>query len=245
MRQIHSASTVIWLLNGFDKTPILNANIKCNGKSWPYVKKPDGHYVFLNMYDGIYRFDVECWGFGRKSYDVEIQGGKGVEIEDQLFYNKNFKGLYSLKKITLLLKSKGVALKDKDVKVAIDDKISCLKIIEFKGEEDKKIKINGTNNKLFVMQQYLDDENDLLKIVDYDLRSKEYTIEMEKDKNLNIDFYLRPIWNLKTDSMGEIIIPIIGLFMPNDEVNFLIMIDEKSYSVKAEVKNSNVVSMDL
>lgn len=245
MRQMHSASTVIWLLNGFDKTPILNANIKCNGKPWPYVKKPDGHYVFLNMHDGLYHFDVECWGFGKKSYDIEIRGGKGTEIEDQLFYNKNFKGLYSLKKITLLLKINGSVLKDKEVKLAIDDKVSCLKVIEFKGGEENKIKINGTNNKLFVMQQYLDDENDLLRIVDYDLISKEYTIEMEKNKQLNTDFYLRPIWNLKTDSMGEIIIPIIGVFMPNDTVTFLVTIDGKNYSVKAAVENSNVVSIDL
>lgn len=245
MRCLHSASTVIWLLNGFDKTPILNANITCNGKHWPYVRKPDGHYVFLDMHDGIYNFVVDCWGFDKKSYEVEIKNGKGVEIKDQLYYNKHFKDIYKLKKIVISLKKDGQSLANKDVKVIINDKIAFLKVIESDYDNEYKIKINGGYNKLYLMQEYLDNEDRLLFFYGYDSDTKKYLVKQDDDKKTSTDFYLRPAWNLKTDDAGEIIIPVQTLFMPGKKVSFLILVDEQSFSVEADVDDERSVSVDI
>ena len=231
VRRLHTASTIFWLINGFDKMPIVTANISCNGRSWPHIRKNDGHYVFLNMHDGKYRFHIECWGFNSKSYDVEIKNGNICEIFDQLYYNKKFKGLHNLRKIFLSLEHDGEKLKDRNVQIIINNYLPFLGTKDFSKDQKSKIKINGNYNYLFLKQKYMIDEKNFIFIDSYD--GEYFILSDDSDfDDLKAESVLKPAWELLTDENGEIVLPIHPVFMSKNNIEIIVRSNDLESRVK-------------
>lgn len=253
MKTLNKASIVFLLINNFNKKPITDAIITCKNSRHACVNKMDGYYVFLNMEDSTYEFDIKCMGYESKSYKVELNSNTGDDIAEiivALNYSRENYMIYNLEKFLFEIKQDGELVKDTEVLIKLDSKVPFLRVIEPIEKDTNKVTINSSYNGNLLIQEYHCDKYKDREIIfiGYDQEQGCYLSKDKFNEDIQPGALLLPIWKLKTDKNGVAMLPFYQVFMQDNEIKFTAMIDEKKskFSVDLlEFKKNKEVHVDV
>lgn len=245
---INEASIVIQLLNGFNKTPILNADITCNGKHIPFIKKNSGHYIFINMHKANYIFKINAFGFEQKTLTVDLTDTSVNPLTHviSLNYTMSHPQISAMRKIVCTLKNKNKVLANTEVKLRLDTKVPQLRVIEPMTKGEKEVYLNSDFNTMFLFQSFSYEKKTNMDILfnSYDIEKKAYLNTTIFKSKVIEGGLLSPVWNLKTDENGILIIPIDNTFFQNDMLDFTAFIGKKSTNIVVE-KPKDTLYIDI
>ena len=246
MKEMHRSSVVFLFLNNYNKESINSVKILCNNKLVPYIRKSSGHCIFANMEKGKYVFDVSANGYYSKTYKVDIDGSN-IEIVDVLNINKVNPIVRNINAITITFTGQhSKPLKDVNVLVRLDTRVPELRVVEV-SLDNKSFKLNASYNKSILYNYYTlgRDFSASIKITGYDALEGSYLYSCKKDLNdVKAGDILKPIWNFKTNYLGEMLLPVIPLFMNKDEISFSILLGEKEYNLTAPNSGDQYLSIE-
>lgn len=245
---INEASIVIQLINEFDKRPILNANITCNGRHIPFIKKDTGHYVFINMHNGNYLFDIDAFGFEKKTVTVDLTSSS---VSPQLHivrlnYLMNHPRIPGMKKIVFTVKNKDKLISNRDIKLRLDTKVSQLRVIDPMVKGSKEVVLNSDFNSRFLFQEYSYEKKPNLNILftGFDYEKKAYLNDEPFKSKVAEGGLLNPVWNFVTDDNGVFVLPIDNTFLQKNVLDFTVFAGKKSSNIVVEIKD-NTTNVDV
>lgn len=248
MKVINKASIVFSLIDNYNKAPLTNCIIKCNGKNGSYLKKRDGYYIFLNLEDGHYDFEFSCEGFMPEHYSVDLKDDKEL-VKAVISFNYKIDNIFvfNMNKVVFNLKDNDKPLINADVKVQLDTKVTFLRVIEPIKKGSNLIKINSDFNTRLMFQEYYYSKKPDFKVVfsSYDRDNLAYENQINADKDIAPDGLLYPIWHFKTDSRGSFVLPINPVFILKDEVDLTLNINNKDIKIKTKTNSTEYVNIDI
>lgn len=247
MRVINKASVVFLVLDDYTKEPLTGVTIKCNGELIPYVKKNDGYNVFINMSPGKYRFELFKRGFISMAYEAEVTEVQPVQFVVPMKYSMDNLSANALSKIVFTIKKDGAALTDCNVKIRLNTKVPCLRLIEPIPKGKNTAVINSDYNKRFLYQEYNYDKKSTVDVffTGYDPEKQVYlTKEFYKSK-VPEGGLLRPVWRFITSGRGEFILPINRMFISDGETEFAVSVGDKTVTKKIDVNGNNHVTVEV
>ncbi|MDO4503578.1 MAG: carboxypeptidase-like regulatory domain-containing protein [Clostridia bacterium] len=224
MRVIHKASLVFKLKDLYSKAPVINAVILCNGKQNPYTRKDDGYYVFSNLYPGNYTINISCKGYIDMEFSVALQENETRVTEFYLPYamdNVNFSRITRFE-ITLFHRKEFV--KNEDISIILKNEYKILKLLEPVEQSGDFLKLNIEELVSNIIGQkflYVVDNKEFeLEIFGYDAEKKCYILKDNVSEKIEPNGVFYPMWNLKTNADGKILIPFMPQFMKDSNLNF-------------------------
>lgn len=240
MRIIHKASLVFLLKDVYSKNPITNAVILCNGKQNPYTRKSDGHYVFSNLYPGNYDIEISCKGYAGINFSVNLKENETQILNFNMSYTADNSALTYITRFDMNITHLKQKLISSNITLKLKNEASFLKMIEPAEQGSSEIKLNLDDMVNGIMgQQYLytvNKKNYELCILGYDKEKKCYTLEEPLAEKLEPEGKFYPVWHLKTDSAGRLIMPIIDQFMKDDTLVFELTTEELRGKASFDVK---------
>lgn len=247
MKELSKASVIFHVMDDYFKTPITNAMLKCSDDSAEYIKKNDGYYVFLNLQRRTYNFTITCAGYNDVNYEVELKDNEPVEIRLSMQASMGDISRMNIDKIVFNLYNDGSLVINKDLIIRLDTKVSFLKVIDPISRGSSLIGINYDYNKNLLFQEYYYDKalDTSLFIVSYDWGKNKYKTREPYQFKANPGGYLRPIWRVKTDKNGRVVLPINAFFINEKNAEFTIICDDLEATVSSEISNNAVVDVNL
>ncbi len=238
MRTLYRASLAILLTDMYTKEPIANAVILCDGKQIRYSKATGGYYAFSNLYPKKYRVDIICKGFLDIRLDLEVRANETKTIMMNLPYALDNAQMQREKRFEIQVNKDGMPWKDSNVRFKLVDDLNFLKVLQPVKKRKNKIVFNMENNKSFVFQRYAyrnqGTENEFY-IYGYDISKSDYFMKDPAEVELSPGGKLYPIWDLKTDENGKVILPIFRQFMKGSKARFEVFAGGKYAKMKLSV----------
>lgn len=239
MRVIHKASLVFLLKDVYFKYPLTDAVILCNGKQNPYTRKNDGHYVFSNLYPGKYDIEISCKGYTDINFSVDLKENETKIMSFDMSYTADNSALTHLTRFEINVTHRKQKLINSDISLTLKNEASFLKLIEPVEENNSEIKLNLEEMVNGIMgQKYiytLKRKDYEIYILGYDKEKKCYTLREPVVEKLEPGGKFYPVWDLKTDSTGRIIMPMIDQFMKEDNLTFECKTEEFKGKVSFDV----------
>lgn len=252
MRVLYKASLVFLLTDMYSRIPVKYASILCNGKQNPYTKKESGHYVFSNLYPGKYRIDIICKGFADVRMDLDVRANETRTIIMNLPYASDNDLVSKLSRLEMSVSVDGVLLKNKDVRIKLKNDLNFLKVIEPIKANTDTVSLNIEKNSGLTLQKYAYNVNGTeneFYIYSYDPGSSQYLTEDLIPYDLVPGGMLYPIWDLRTDDKGKVILPILKQFMKGNQLQLEVFANGKyemlTTRVPDESKGEKVVYIDV
>ncbi len=224
MRVIHKASLVFLLKDIYYKAPIVTASILCNGKQNPYTRKRDGYYVFSDLYPMDYDISISCKGYTDINFSVKLKENETKVMTFDMPYTADNSNLTRLTRFELTLYNGKKKILNHDVSFKLKNNISFIKLIEpiSAGNEEMKLNLEEFTSGI-IGQKYIykiGKKKQEIEISGYDSDKKCYTLKEPLSEDLREGGRFYPIWNLKTDGAGRLIMPLISQFMKDDILEF-------------------------
>lgn len=223
MRVIYRASLVVLLKDIYSKIPITTAVILCNGKQNPYTRKNDGYYVFSNLYPGDYNINISCKGYTDLNFSVNLQENETKVMTFDMPYTVDNPNITNLTRFEITMFENKQPLADLDVTLKLKNDSGFLKLIKPVKAGSYDIKLNVDMLSGVIGQKYIykvkRKEHEVF-LFGYDQEKKCYILKEPLSEELESDGKFHPVWNLKTDYMGRLIMPIIGQFMGDSTIKF-------------------------
>lgn len=226
MRVIHRAALVFMLKDIYSKMPITNAVILCNGKQNPYTRKKDGYYVFSNLYPMDYEISISAKGYIDLNFNVTLRENETQVHNYDMSYSVDNESLTHLTKFEITVSHKKERLKDTEVKLVLKNEAKFMKVIEAAQAGTDELKLNLDMMPSLIGQNYIYEfkkQKNEFFIWGYDNEKKVYTLKNPLENDIEPGGKVYPFWNLKTDSLGRITMPIISQFMTESNVDFEII----------------------
>ncbi len=247
IKELSKASVIFHIMDDYFKVPITNALLKCSDDSAEYIKKNDGYYVFLDLQSGTYNFTIICAGYNTVNYEVEVKGDEPVEIRLSMQASMGDISRMNIDKIVFNLYNDGSLLNNKDIIIRLDTKVSFLKVIDPISRGSNFISINYDYNKNLLFQEYYYDKalDTSIFLVSYDWEKNKYKTREPYQAKANPGGYLKPVWRMKTDKNGRVVLPINSFFMTEENAEFTIICDDLEATVSSEISNNAVVDVNL
>ena len=243
MRVIYKAALVFLLKDVYSKVPITTAVILCNGKQNPYTRKNDGYYVFSNLYPEDYNISIICSGHTDLNFAVTLKENETKVMTFDMPYtvdNPNLKNLTRFE-ITFFEHKKPVA--NTDITLKLKNEASFLKLVEPLEAGSVEIKLNIDEMLLGIIgQKYIykvKRKEHEIYFLSYDQEKKCYLLKDPLSEKLEKGGKFYPVWNLKTDGIGRLTMPLIGQFMKDDAIKFECMTGDLKASVSFEVNGEH------
>lgn len=222
MRLLHKASLVFLLKDVYSKYPVISAVILCNGKQNPYTRKNDGYYVFSNLNPGNYDIEISCKGYTDIKFLTELKENETKIMNFDMSYTSDNVNLSHVKRFDMTLKNKEQSFNDTEVTLELKNAASFLKLIEPAEAGAQEVKLNMEEMIVGIIgQKYIykfEDKETEIYLLGYDEEKKCYTLQDPLQEKLDPSGSFYPAWNVRTDSLGKIIMPFIGQFMKDDEI---------------------------
>ncbi len=222
MRLLHKASLVFLLKDVYSKYPVISAVILCNGKQNPYTRKNDGYYVFSNLNPGNYDIEISCKGYTDIKLSTELKENETKIMNFDMSYTSDNVNLSHVKRFDMTLKSKDQSFNDTEVTLELKNAASFLKLIEPAEAGSQEVKLNMEEMIVGIIgQKYIyrfEDKETEIYLLGYDEEKKCYTLQDPLQEKLEPNGSFYPVWNVRTDSLGKIIMPFIAQFMKDDKI---------------------------
>ncbi len=235
MRVIYKASLVFLLKDIYSKLPITTAAILCGGKQNPYTRKSDGYYVFSNLYPGGYDVNISCKGHTDLDFSVNLKENETKVMFFDMPYTADNPNLTNLTRFEITVLEGKKPIEDSDIILRLKNNAEFLKLIEPVEAGSNEIKLNVDMLNGIMGQKYIykvkGKEHEIF-FFGYDREKECYVLKDPIDEKLEKGGKFYPIWNLKTDYLGRLIMPLMGQFMKDDKIKFECI---KSDDLKANV----------
>ena len=223
MRVIHKASLAFLLKDIYSKMPVSNAVILCNGKQNPYTHKKSGHYVFSNLYPGEYEISISCKGYNSLNFPVVLRENETKEIVSDLSYSVDNQDMMRTTRIEAVCRHGKKILKNSGVRLKLKNELSFLKLIEPTEQNSDVLKLSVDMITGLLGQNYiyeLKKENREIFFWSYDQEKKAYISRDFQATKLEPGGKFYVVWDVKTDSKGRLIMPIMPQFMKESVLKF-------------------------
>lgn len=223
MRVIYKASLVFLLKDIYSKMPITTAVILCNGKQNPYTRKPDGHYVFSNLYPGTYDISISAKGYTDINFTAQVRENETRVMSFDMPYAVDNANLTHVTRFEILVKDGKEPLANADITLKLKNEASFLKLTEPSEAGSNELKLNIDMVSGLLGQQYVyrvkkQDHN--IYLYGYDSDKKCYFVENPLEQKLESEGKFYPCWNIQTDAVGRAVMPLISQFMKDDVIKF-------------------------
>lgn len=242
MRVIHKASLVILLKDIYSKMPVTSAVILCNGKQNPYTRKKDGHYVFSNLYPGEYEISVDCKGYNSLNFSITLEENKTKEIISDLSYQADNQNIMNVSRLEITCKRYKKNLENKQMILLLKNELSFLKLIENAESGSDELKLNTDMNFSLLGQKYIYEfkkEKTPLFFWSYNQEKEKYILKDNLENTLESGGKFYAVWDLKTDSSGRLVMPIMTSFMKDDILEFEIISDNTKSNIEVDVQGKH------
>lgn len=247
MKELNRVSLAFLLIDMFTKVPIIRAKIKCNGEVIPYTRKSNGYYVFVNILDKEYDFEISCDGYYTINKKIKVGVNNPIQYTLLMQSCLGDVSLYSKNKVIFDVKKSGKPFANQNVKLRLDTKVVFLKMISPIQKGNNLVEINYDYNTNLLFQEYYYDKNPNFPVffVGYDLDEKKYRIKEKSDVEVEKGGYLCPVWELKTDHNGRLLFPINSFFISKETANFTLIANSMESSVSINVSRNTEVVIEL
>lgn len=243
MRILSQLSVTFLVINAMTKDPINNAIISCNGKPGGYISKGEGYYVYTNLENYKYRFEVRCQGFAPQFFEIDLSKNTEYNNVCLMYYSVSSAKLLSVNKPICLATLNGNPLENTAMKIIQGNKVATLRISDTVEDKMNCIELNCGYNRGVLYQFYsygMECEKELF-ISDYDDEKKAYLTDTIIPEKIKISTLLKPMWKIVTDEKGLFVLPISGVFTTDNIVNFTIKYKEQSKSINVERSNTSKI----
>lgn len=244
---IHKAALVFMLKDIYSKMPITNAVILCNGKQNPYTRKKEGYYVFSNLFPGEYEINIKAKGYVELNFNVTLRENETQVLHYDMPYSVDNESLTHLARFEIAVSHQKERIKNKEVKLILKNEAKFMKVIEEAQAGAEELKLNLDMTPSLIEQNYIYEfkkQQTEFSLWGYDNEKKVYTLKKPLENNIEPEGRFYPFWNLKTDSLGRITMPIVSQFMAENEIKFQIIIPKEKLSAKVSVNLSKVSESD-
>ncbi len=240
MRVLNKASITFFIINDYNKSPVLNVDITCNNKKIAYSKKNDGYYTFMNLEKGHYKFDIHSKQFNKASYEIDLEGIEPIKINCCLKYAADSSELLNLNRIIFHFKDGDNIIKETDVEIKLETKVPFLRLIDNINVGNNLVKINSDYDKRLLFQNYSCGKklDNIFLFNSYDHNTNLYKNFYKFKNNIEEGEILNPIWNNVTDKYGRVALPINRIFFIKAKSELSVYILNKKFKV---IVNSNKV----
>jgi len=137
-------------------------------------------------------------------------------------YTSDNVNLSHVKRFDMTLKSKDQSFNDTEVTLELKNAASFLKLIEPAEAGSQEVKLNMEEMIVGIIgQKYIyrfEDKETEIYLLGYDEEKKCYTLQDPLQEKLEPNGSFYPVWNVRTDSLGKIIMPFIAQFMKDDKI---------------------------
>ena len=239
MRIIYRASLVFLLKDIYSKLPITSAVILCNGKQNPYTRKKDGHYVFSNLYPGKYEVDISCKGYNPLKFYVDLKENETKIINSDLSYSPDNQNISNVTRFEITCIRKKQALANIPIDITLQNAASFMKLLEPIKAGSDEVKLNVEMLTSLLGQNYvyeIDKKKYDLYLWSYNQESKCYILKDVVNEEIKPGGLFYPKWQIRSDSMGRAIMPLMGQFMKDDEITFKCISENLRCKVSFNVK---------
>ena len=239
MRTLYRASLVFLLSDIYGKFPITNAAILCNGKQNPYTRKSDGYYVFSNLYPGTYRVDIFCKGYIDTVMNLKVRENETKIVMTDIPYAMDNTSIRNITRFQIQINDSGKPLKDTEFTLEMKENLSSVKMIKPIKPGTQEVFLNIDMKTGFLMQRYkytLKGKSDIILLSGYDKEMKCYLLKEPAEKKIAEGGEFRPVWNLKTDSKGRGMMPLMKQFMKGKELAFTVKANGKKADIKVDIE---------
>lgn len=245
MRTMNYASVVFLLVDSFNKKPIENAVITCNGNYGGYVYKGDGYYVYPNLEKYKYHFEIKCNGFNTEIYNLDVEDDETKNIICTMNYLTGSRMFNADNRLLLEVMTDEKPLKNSNVTIVYKNKIPGLRIIKSSEPGSKDIFLNSDFDTRLIYQDYIYNNNNIY-ISDYNYMEKCYTIKEGINEEFIEGTFLTPKWNLVTDKNGYLLFLLNEFFNAKDYVELYIESNGKSQNIKIPLdSNKSAIPVEL
>lgn len=240
MRTLNQLSATFLIINAMTKSPINNAIISCNGKPGGYISKGNGYYIYTNLENYNYSFEISCQGFVSQEFQVDINDKSEINVICLMYYSVESANLLSVNKPVGLATLGDVPIANADLLIVQEDKVAALRVTKTT-DNTKYIELNSDYNRAFLYQSYVygTDLQDEIFIEDYDDNKKAYVTKEDIDKKIDISSLIKPAWHITTDEKGRFVFPVSDVFSTNDTVNFSVKYENSTISVQVNKSDTN------
>lgn len=242
MRVIYKASLVFLLKDIYSKLPITTAVILCNGKQNPYTRKNDGHYVFSNLYPGNYEIDISCKGYNPLKLQIELKENETKIINSDLSYTPNNQNIMNLTRFEITCVRKKKPLVNIPITITLKNEASFIKLLEPIKPGSDELKLNVEMLPSLLGQKYVyevDKKKYDMYFWSYNQETKSYILKDTVNEEISLGGKFYPQWDIRSDSIGRAIMPLIGQFMKDDEINFECISEDIKSKVSFNVKDKH------
>lgn len=242
MAILNRASVGFTILDNFDKTYLNNAIITCSAPYNTCIKKGSGTYAFINMSDGDYKFEVSCFGYISMKFDVNVRAGRPVMIVACMNLSRVNNKLFSNDSINFRLKDGNNTINNENIEICLESKVPFLRVAEDTSKNADRLKLNIDYNPLLVYQDLKAGEDFIIRLSTYN--DDGYKVEPGCPALEQGDL-LKPVWNIRTDENGGMVLPINKFYMPKEDIDFIIKYRDKSQRVKANIRSNNDIEINF
>lgn len=239
MRVIHKASLVFLLKDIYSKMPVSNAVILCNGKQNPYTHKKSGHYVFSNLYPGEYQISISCKGYNNINFPVTLRENETKEIVSDLSYSVDNQEMMRTTRIEADCRhGKKKILKNTGIRLRLKNELSFMKLIEPTEQGSDVLKLNIEMITGLLGQNYVYEFEGAMREIffwSYDQEKKAYVLRDSQETKLEPGGKFYVIWDVKTDSKGRFIMPIMPQFMKESILKFELTSGEIRSNIEVDI----------
>ena len=234
------ASLVFLLKDVYNKNPITTAVILCNGKQNPYVRKQSGHYVFSDLFPGNYEISITCKGYTGLKFSVELKENETKVMNFDLSYTADNTSISNATRFEMTFYHLKKRASDKDVSVLLQNESSFMKLIENaeKGAEEIKLNIDEMNSGI-IGQKFIYEvkkERYEIKIEGFNSENKTYTLANPLEEALESGGKFYPKWDVKTDSAGRVVMPLIGHLMEANPIKLMCEVKDGEDILKSKAE---------
>ncbi len=244
MRVIHRASLVFLLRDMYTKSLLTHAVILCNGKQNPYTRTSFGHYVFSNLSAGEYTVTIRCPGYTTLEFTVDVQENQTKSLAFNMPYSENNSAINSVTRFQITLLQDNKPFANQDVKLKCNTKSSFLELVEPAPVASLHLKLNTEELVNSILgQKYVyqvgDYEHEIF-ISGYDSEKKSYILEEPLKYPLEPGGGFYPMWDIRTDFQGKIIMPLISQFMQAPNIGFSCRCGDLLAKVDFDLSKENI-----
>ncbi len=242
MRVIYRASLVFLLKDIYSKLPITSAVILCNGKQNPYTRKNDGHYVFSNLYPGSYEVDINCKGYNPLRIHIDLKENETKIINSDLSYTPDNQNIANVTRFEITCIRKKQPLANTQVIVRLQNEASFMKLLEPIKAGSDELKLNIEMMTGLLGQSYIyevDKKKYNMYLWSYNQENKCYILKDIVNEEIKPGGRFYPQWEIRSDSIGRAVMPLIGQFMKDDEIKFECISEDLRSKVSFNVKDKH------
>ena len=222
MRTISRISAAFMLLDSYSKGPVLGASILVDGARVKYVSKGDGTYVFSNLPLTPHRYEISAQGYCNRAVDMPVTAPHLPEV----LLMQHAPGTAALGRFPhyrMRFLHEKAPLAQKTVRVALLTQVGGLRVVKKASKGEFYLSLAQSYSASMLYQTYVTDKlpGETVMITGYERATGQYELLDPIAAPLGQGALLRPVWDLVTDRDGVAVLPARGLFLQQDELEFL------------------------